>query len=62
MARGEPYAFDTRVVDRPKDVDEPRCAVQVAPVGIHVLTEQRDLFHARFDVALRFCNDILERT
>ena len=61
MARGEAQPLDARGVERVEHRVEARRAVQVAPVGVHVLPKQRDLLHAGRHVALGLGRDILQR-
>ena len=62
MARCKAKPFDSRLVDGVEDVGKTRFSVKVAAVGVHVLSEQRDLFHTGSDIALGLGDDILNRT
>ena len=61
VAGGEPQALDARLVERVQHLGEARRAVQVAPVGVHVLPQQRDLLHAGGHIALGLGHDVLQR-
>ena len=60
MARREAEPLDARGIHGPKDIREPRLAVKVAPVGVHVLPQQRDLLDARFRIGARLGGDVVQ--
>ena len=60
MARREAEPLDARGIHGPKDIREPRLAVKVAPVGVHVLPQQRDLLDACFYIGVRLGGDVVQ--
>ena len=61
MARCEAKPLDSRLVDGIEDVGETRFSIKITAVGVHVLPEQRNFFHAGSDIALGFGDNILNR-
>ena len=60
MACGKTQASDAAVAHLAQKLGETRGAVQVAAIGVHVLTEQGDLLDALPYQAMHFFKDILE--
>ena len=56
----EANALDARGGHRAQYVGEARLAIQIAPVGVHVLAEQRDFLHAIVDKRLRFGGHVFD--
>ena len=60
MRRGEANALDARRRHGSQHIGEAWLAIQIAPVGVHVLAEQRDFFHAIVNKRLRFSGHVFD--